>query len=69
MSSAAVKYILDTVIEELQKNENRTFIYVEMAFFTRWWRQQSEATKDIVSRELHVLPYVYRISTDDIFVV
>jgi len=45
----AVKYILDTVIEELQKDEKRTFIYVEIAFFSRWWNQQSDATKSIVS--------------------
>ena len=49
ISSAAVKYILDSVIEELQKDERRTFIYVEIAFFARWWREQSDATKTIVS--------------------
>ena len=27
------------------------FIYVEMAFFTRWWQEQSETTKSVV-REL-----------------
>ena len=46
---AAVQYILDTVIEQLQVDKNRTFIYVEMAFFTRWWKQQSDETKNIVS--------------------
>ena len=49
ISTAVVRYILDTVVEELQKDENRTFIYVEMAFFTRWWKEQSDATKEIVS--------------------
>ena len=34
---------------ELQLNPNRTFIYVEMAFFTRWWNEQSDETKEIVS--------------------
>lgn len=24
------------------------FIYVEMGFFTTWWKEQSQATKDIV---------------------
>jgi lysosomal alpha-mannosidase len=46
---AAVKYILDSVIEELQKDANRTFIYVEIAFFARWWREQTDAKKEIVS--------------------
>lgn len=46
--NAAVQYILDTVVQELQLDESRTFIYVEMAFFARWWREQNQATKDIV---------------------
>lgn len=45
---AAVQYILDTVIEQLLVDKDRTFIYVEMAFFTRWWNQQSDTTKEIV---------------------
>ena len=45
---AAVQYILDTVIEQLLLDKDRTFIYVEMAFFTRWWNEQSNATKEIV---------------------
>ena len=49
---AAVQYILDTVIEQLQVDKNRTFIYVEIAFFTRWWNQQSDETKNIVSWRL-----------------
>ena len=43
-----MQYILDTVVQELQLDSNRTFIYVEMAFFTRWWNQQNEATKQVV---------------------
>ena len=37
-----VQYILDTVIEELQKDESRLFIYVEIAFFSRWWGEQDD---------------------------
>lgn len=29
-------------------NPERRFIYVEMAFFWRWWRQQSDSMKDTV---------------------
>ena len=47
---AGVKYILDTVVQELQKDARRTFIYVEIAFFARWWNEQSNATKDIVKK-------------------
>ena len=48
---AAVQYILDSVVQELMMDPNRTFIYVEMAFFARWWEEQSEAMKDIVSQK------------------
>ena len=46
---AGVQYILDSVVQELLADSNRTFIYVEMAFFTRWWDQQSEEMKEKVS--------------------
>ncbi|KAH7421965.1 hypothetical protein KP509_13G083700 [Ceratopteris richardii] len=47
---AAVQYILDSVISALQADPNRKFIYVEQAFFQRWWRQQNSATKRIVRK-------------------
>ena len=46
---AGVQYILDSVVLELSKDPDRTFIYVEMAFFTRWWKEQTETTKSLVS--------------------
>jgi len=46
---AGVQYILDSVVKQLAKNENRTFIYVEIAFFMRWWREQTNSTKNLVS--------------------
>ncbi|KAA8547197.1 hypothetical protein F0562_003647 [Nyssa sinensis] len=42
---ACVQNVLDSVISALLDDKNRKFIYVEMAFFQRWWRQQSEALK------------------------
>ena len=50
IQNAGVQYILDTVVAELQKDPDRTFIYVEIAFFERWWHQQNEPTKDIVRK-------------------
>nr|XP_012645942.1 lysosomal alpha-mannosidase isoform X1 [Microcebus murinus] len=47
----AVQYILDSVISALQEDPTRRFIYVEMAFFSRWWNQQTNVTQEIV-REL-----------------
>ncbi|KAF2301804.1 hypothetical protein GH714_029449 [Hevea brasiliensis] len=42
---ACVQNVLDSVMSALFEDKNRKFIYVEMAFFQRWWRQQSEAMK------------------------
>ena len=45
IQAGAVQYILDTAIFSLQQNANRTFIYVEMAFFERWWSEQTAEVK------------------------
>jgi hypothetical protein len=42
---AQVKLIIDSMIEELLKDENKRFSYVEMKFFQMWWRTQSEDMK------------------------
>ncbi|CAK8542739.1 unnamed protein product [Lathyrus sativus] len=42
---ACVQNVLDSVMSALLEDQNRKFIYVEMAFFQRWWRQQSKAMK------------------------
>ncbi|XP_055477049.1 lysosomal alpha-mannosidase isoform X2 [Psammomys obesus] len=45
---ASVQYILDSVISALLADPTRRFIYVEMAFFSRWWKEQTSATQDTV---------------------
>lgn len=50
VQAGSVQYILDTVIDELNKNPNRTFIYVEIAFFKRWWDEQNDGTKTVVKK-------------------
>ncbi|GFS34385.1 glycosyl hydrolase family 38 protein [Actinidia rufa] len=42
---ACVQNVLDSVISALLEDKNRKFVYVEVAFFQRWWRQQSEILK------------------------
>ncbi|XP_076940855.1 alpha-mannosidase At3g26720-like [Bidens hawaiensis] len=42
---ACVQNVLDSVISALLDDKNRKFIYVEIAFFQRWWNQQSEVLK------------------------
>ncbi|TGZ60622.1 hypothetical protein CRM22_008433 [Opisthorchis felineus] len=50
IQKAGVQYILDTVVQALAADPERRFTYVEMAFFTRWWRAQSPKIKELVSR-------------------
>jgi hypothetical protein len=43
-----VQYILDSVIVALDQNPDRRFIYVEIAFFWRWWNEQGNDMRDKV---------------------
>lgn len=45
IQNAGVQYILDTVIGSLRKDKNRRFIYVETAFFWKWWIKQHDIVK------------------------
>lgn len=50
---AGVQYILDSVVRALLEDPAKKFIYVESAFFFRWWDEQSpdmqEKVKKLVS--------------------
>ncbi|EDV26091.1 uncharacterized protein TRIADDRAFT_63890 [Trichoplax adhaerens] len=48
VAHAGVQYILDTVVQELMADPSKKFIYVEIAFFTRWWREQDKKTRENV---------------------
>ncbi len=45
---ARVQYILDTVVTELAKDPSKRFVYVEIAFFWRWWNEQNDEIKQQV---------------------
>ncbi|XP_069460402.1 lysosomal alpha-mannosidase-like isoform X2 [Ambystoma mexicanum] len=45
---AGVRYILDSVISQLLSDPTKRFIYVEIAFFARWWALQTESKKESV---------------------
>ena len=47
---AGVQYILDSVMLALDQNSDRRFIYVEIGFFWRWWRQQSDDMRNKVKQ-------------------
>ena len=38
VAQASVQLIIDTVIDELIADPNKKFTYVEMKFFSMWWR-------------------------------
>jgi lysosomal alpha-mannosidase len=43
-----VQYILDSVVLALDQNPDRRFIYVEIAFFWRWWNEQTDDIRNKV---------------------
>lgn len=45
---AGVQYILDSVIPQLQDDPTKRFIYVEVAFFKRWWDQLHDSRRHLV---------------------
>lgn len=45
-----VKYIINAVVNELEYNPDRRFIYVEVAFLSRWWKQAPDFMKDKMKR-------------------
>jgi len=48
IQDASVQYILDSVMYSLAENPDRKFIYVESAFFWRWWNEQTDSKKSQV---------------------
>ena len=50
IQQACVRNILDSVISQLRENPSRRFIYVEIAFFEKWWNEQSDAMRAEVKK-------------------
>ncbi|XP_057465092.1 probable alpha-mannosidase At5g13980 [Actinidia eriantha] len=50
IQGACVQNVLDSLVPALLADKNRKFIYVEQAFFQRWWRDQNEAVQSIVKQ-------------------
>ncbi|XP_014487574.1 PREDICTED: lysosomal alpha-mannosidase isoform X1 [Dinoponera quadriceps] len=42
IQKAGVQYIIDSAVQALLADPNRRFIYVETAFFWKWWLRQNE---------------------------
>ncbi|XP_060578031.1 lysosomal alpha-mannosidase-like isoform X2 [Ruditapes philippinarum] len=48
IQNAGVQYVLDSVVRELLTDPTKRFIYVEIAFFARWWREQHDSMRHLV---------------------
>jgi alpha-mannosidase len=48
IQGACVQNVLDSLVPALLADKNRKFVYVEQAFFQRWWRNQNEAVQSTV---------------------
>uniref|UniRef100_A0A499FTU7 Alpha-mannosidase n=1 Tax=Anopheles arabiensis TaxID=7173 RepID=A0A499FTU7_ANOAR len=51
IQKAGVQYILDSVVHELLKDPSRRFIYVESAFFQKWYLEQTPE----MQQQVHML--------------
>ncbi|CAK1547903.1 unnamed protein product [Leptosia nina] len=51
IQKAGVQYILDSVVKELWEDPKRRFMYVETAFFWKWWTRQG----DDIRHKVHTL--------------
>lgn len=49
IQKAGVQYILDSVVQQLIADPEKRFIYVESAFFFKWWREQTDELKSQVN--------------------
>lgn len=47
---AGVQFVLDTVVDQLAADPRRSFVFVETAFFARWWWEQPQRTRAVVRR-------------------
>ncbi|XXG75009.1 hypothetical protein AAC387_Pa07g3602 [Persea americana] len=50
IQGACVSNVLDSLVISLMKDPNRKFVYVEQAFFQRWWAEQNEETQEEVKK-------------------
>ncbi|KAL3720554.1 hypothetical protein ACJRO7_005378 [Eucalyptus globulus] len=50
IQGACVENVLDSVVKALVRDPNRKFVFAEMAFFQRWWLEQSPETQEQVRK-------------------
>ncbi|XP_077246592.1 alpha-mannosidase-like isoform X2 [Tasmannia lanceolata] len=50
IQGTSVRNVLDSVVVALMRDPNRKFVFVEQAFFQRWWREQNVKTQEEVRK-------------------
>lgn len=50
IQNAGVQYIIDSVIQALKSDKTKRFIYVETAFFSRWWDEQHDSVRHTIKK-------------------
>ncbi|PIA57396.1 hypothetical protein AQUCO_00600257v1 [Aquilegia coerulea] len=50
IQGACVRNVLDSLVDSLLRDPNRKFIFVEQAFFQRWWAEQNNETQKVVRK-------------------
>ncbi|KAF5753052.1 hypothetical protein HS088_TW01G00970 [Tripterygium wilfordii] len=50
IQGACVENVLDSVVEALLRDPSRKFVFAEMAFFQRWWEEQSPEIQEQVKK-------------------
>ncbi|XP_038994877.1 alpha-mannosidase [Hibiscus syriacus] len=50
IQGACVQNVLDSVVKALRSDPNRKFVFAEMAFFQRWWTEQSPEIQEQVKK-------------------
>ncbi|XP_077246588.1 alpha-mannosidase-like [Tasmannia lanceolata] len=50
IQGASVRNVLDSIVVALLRDPNRKFVFVEQAFFQRWWREQNLETQEEVRK-------------------
>lgn len=48
IQKAGVQYIIDSVVQSLLRDPEKRFIYVESAFFFKWWKEQTAEVQEQV---------------------
>lgn len=50
IQGACVENVLDSLVDALLRDPNRKFVFVEQAFFQRWWSEKNDKIQEVVRK-------------------